>query len=83
MLLLNSVEPEKWYSVAETAKILGWSEDFIYDRIYDGSLQAQVKPGTSGRRKREYNSFRVQGCEIIRYAKENMTVLKPIRRRAA
>jgi excisionase family DNA binding protein len=79
MLLLNSVEPEKWYTVSETARILGWSEDTIYRRIEDGVLQAQVKEGDSRRRKRKYVSVRVQGCEIIRYAKEHMTTLKPER----
>jgi len=81
MLLLNSVEPERWYKVSEVAKILGWSEDVIYELIHEGFLQAQVKPGSSWRRKREYNSLRLQGCEIIRYAKESMTELKPGRSR--
>jgi hypothetical protein len=85
MLLLNSVEPEKWYSVRDTAKILGWSEDTIYRRIEKGLIQAQIGESDSSRRRRKNTSFRVQGCEIIRYAKEHMTTLKPekLRFRAA
>jgi hypothetical protein len=85
MLLLNSVEPEKWYSVRDTAKILGWSEDWVYRKIRKGILHAQIDESGSDRRHRTYTSFRVQGCEIIRYAKEHMTTLKPekIRFRAA
>lgn len=81
MLLLNSVEPEKWYKVSDTAKILGWSEDTIYRWIEDGEIQAQVKESDSPRRIRKYVSVCIQGCEIIRYVKEHMTTLKPERSR--
>jgi hypothetical protein len=85
MLLLNSVEPETWYEVSKTARILGWSEDTIYRLIEDGDLQAQIRESDSRRRKRKYRCYKVQGCEIIRYATEHMTILKPekIRFRAA
>jgi hypothetical protein len=81
MLLLNSVEPERWYKVSETAKILGWSEDTIYRKIDDGLIQAQISESGSGRRKRKYTCFKVQGCEIIRYAKQHMTTMKAERLR--
>lgn len=81
MLLLNSVEPETWYKVSDTAKILGWSEDWVYRKIRKGVLHAQIDEGDSSRRRRTYTCFKVQGCEIIRYAKEHMTTLNPERSR--
>ena len=88
MLLLNSVEPEKWYTISEAEPIIGYGRDAISDRIKWGLIQAQFLPGPGGRRKRKrgYNAWRIQGCEIIRYVKEHMTPLQPnavIRRRIA
>jgi hypothetical protein len=77
MVLLNSVEPETWYTVLQTSKILGWGVDAIRRWIYEGHLQAFIKPGRSGRRPRIYRGARIQGCEIIRFAKAHLTVLKP------
>jgi hypothetical protein len=77
MLLLDHVEPARWYKVSVTATILGWSEDWVYRKIEKGELQAQIDESESRRRKRKYTCFKVQGCEIIRYVKEHMTILKP------
>ena len=87
MLLLN-VKPEKWYTISEAEPIIGYGYDAISDRIKWGLIQAQFLPGPGGKRKRkrEYNAWRIQGCEIIRYVKEHMTPLQPnamIRRRVA
>ena len=76
MLLLNSIEPEKWYKVGEVAAILGWSHDRVEDWIDDGALQAFVIDLRSSRRPRIYRGKRVQGCEIIRFVKEHLTETK-------
>jgi hypothetical protein len=76
-MLLNSVDPEKWYSVKESVRFFGWGVDTIRDWIYEGLLQAFIKPGCSGRRIRIYRGARIQGCEIIRFVKEHLTELNP------
>lgn len=73
MLLLNSVEQEKWYSVVEVSRIVGWSEDVVRRWIQRGLMQVFIQPGTSNRRKRVYRSVRVQGCEIIRFVKAHLS----------
>jgi hypothetical protein len=78
--MLNSVDPEKWYTVLQASKILGWGVDAVRRWIYDGHLQAFIKPGTTGRRKRTYRGARIQGCEIIRFVKAHLTVLQPDRK---
>lgn len=40
------------------------------------SLQARIRVSRSGRRTRAYTSYKVQGCEIVRYAKERVTRLR-------
>jgi hypothetical protein len=75
MLLLNSIEPERWYTVREVARILGWSEDAVYDWVHAGLLEAFIKPITSPRRPRIWMGQRIQGCEIIRFVKANLSTL--------
>jgi hypothetical protein len=77
MLLLDSIEKEKWYKVREVAKIVGWSHDRIEDWIDEGALQAFVKDLRSEKRNRIYRGKRVQGCEIIRFIKAHLTPLNP------
>jgi hypothetical protein len=77
MLLLDSVQPEKWYKVHEAAEILGWAHDTIERWIDDGLLQAFMIDLRSSKRKRVFRGKRVQGCEIIRFAKDHLTPLKP------
>jgi hypothetical protein len=79
-MLLKNVDPEKWYTVTEVSRILGWGVDAVRDWIYGGHLQAFVKPGTSDRRKRIYRGVRVKGSEIIRFANAHLTVLNPERK---
>lgn len=81
MLRLDSVIPEKWYRVSETADILGWSHDMIERWIEKGLLQAFVIDCRSDRRPRIYRGKRIQGCEIIRFVREHLTILKPSRTR--
>ena len=50
MLILDSVNPEKWYKVTEVAAILGWAHDTIERWIDDGVLQAFVIDLRSSRR---------------------------------
>ena len=73
MLILDSIQPERWYSVKEVAAILGFSEDTVIRQINRGFLKAFVLPGRSGKRKRIYESRRTQGAEIIRYIKVFMS----------
>ena len=77
MLLLDSVIPEKWYRVSETADILGWSHDMVERWIEKGLLQAFVIDCRSDLRPRIYRGKRVQGCEIIRFVRAHLTILKP------
>lgn len=76
MLLLNSVEPETWYRVRDVAKIVGWSEDTVYEWIHNGHLQAFVAPIGSDKRNRVYMGLRVQGAEILRFVKAHLTVVR-------
>ena len=55
MLLLDSVQPEKWYKVSEAAEILGWAHDTIEKWIDDEVLQAFVIDLRSSRRPRIYS----------------------------
>src|ERR1019366_1687974 len=75
-MLLNNVEPEKWYTVRQTSEILGWSIDSIRRWIYKGHLQAFIRPGRGIRRARIYNAARILGAEIIRFVKEHLTPRK-------
>jgi hypothetical protein len=79
-MLLDHVVPEQWYTVRDAVKLIGWEVDSIRRFISEGHLQAQLRPGRIGRRKRDYKALRIQGCEIIRFVRENMTVLKPDKR---
>ena len=67
MLVLDSVKPEKWYSVKEVAAILGFSEDTVIRQINRGLLKAFVLPGTSSKRRRVYRCRRVLGRDLLRY----------------
>jgi len=69
MLVLDSVQPEKWYSVKEAADILGFSEDTVIRQVNRGFLGAFVLPHERRRGRRLHVSRRIQGCELIRYIK--------------
>jgi DNA-binding transcriptional MerR regulator len=69
-MLVDFVVPEKWYSIDETSKILGFSRDTIIRLIKGGFLVALVLPVKSRNRRRIYSSRRIQGAEIIRFAKK-------------
>ena len=81
MLKLEHVKPERWYTVREAVPILGWEVDSIRRFIREGYLEAQKRPGRIGRsRKRDFQAVRIQGCELIRFVKENLTVFRPEKR---
>lgn len=67
MLVLDSIQPEKWYSVKEVGAFLNFAEDTVIRQINRGFLKAFVLPGRSDKRRRIYQSRRVQGAEVIRY----------------
>ena len=67
MLVLDSIQQEKWYSVKEVAAFLGFSEDTVIRQVNRNFLKAFVLPGKSGKRFRTYRSRRIQGAEIIRF----------------
>jgi excisionase family DNA binding protein len=69
---LDSVQPEKWYSVKEVGAVLNFSEDTVIRQIHRGFLKAFMLPGRSDKRRRIYESRRVQGAEIIRYVRTYM-----------
>jgi excisionase family DNA binding protein len=77
MLLLDHIVPARWYTINETAEILGWERDTIIRLIESGYLQAQVKPKTGSKRCREFLCRLVQGCEIIRFVKDNLSIPEP------
>jgi hypothetical protein len=77
MLLLVSVEPERWYTVKEVEAILGWDVDTIRRWIHRKLMAAFVLPSLENRRKRKYQCLRIQGCEIIRFVKAHLTSSKP------
>ena len=61
MLLLSSVDPEKFYKVEDVSKILGWSQDTVRRWIHDDLMEAFVKPVTSKRRRLVWLGVRVLG----------------------
>ena len=67
MLVLDSIQPEKWYSVKEVAGILGFSEDTVIRQIVRGFLKAFVLPGKSDKRRRVYRCRRVRCRDLSRY----------------
>jgi hypothetical protein len=67
VLVLDSIQPEKWYSVKEVAAILGFSEDTVIRQIIRGFLKAFVLPGKSDKRRRVYRCRRVRGRDLCRY----------------
>jgi excisionase family DNA binding protein len=69
VLVLDSVKPEKWYSVKEAADILGFSRDTVIRQIDEEFLKAFTRPYRASRRLRIYQSRRIQGVEKIRYIK--------------
>ena len=73
MLVLESIEQEKWYTVVEVSQMVGWSEDVVRRWIERGFIEAFVQPGVRNRRKRVYRSVRIQGCEIVRFMKAHLT----------
>lgn len=72
MLLLDSVQPEKWYSVKESAAFLGLSEDTMIRQVNRGLIQAFCLPNQRRRSRRPYVVRRIQGCELIRYIRNHM-----------
>jgi len=69
VLVLDSIQPEKWYSVKEVGAFLSVSEDTVIRQVKRGFLKAFVLPGRSDKRHRIYQTRRIQGAEIIRYIK--------------
>lgn len=67
MLVLDSLQPEKWYSVKEVSGVLGFSEDTVIRQINRGFLKAFVLPGKSDKRRRVYKCRRVRGRDLSRY----------------
>src|SRR5450755_3798114 len=78
-MLLLSVELERWYTIEDAVPILGWERDTIIRLIDDGFLQAQIKPRQGNRRKRIYLCRQIQGCELVRFVKDNLSVQEPLR----
>jgi Helix-turn-helix domain len=72
MLILDSVQPEKWYSVKEAAAILGFSDDTISRQVTRGLLKAFILPNDHGRNRRAHKYVRIQGCELVRYVRNHM-----------
>jgi hypothetical protein len=79
-MLLDKIDPEKWYNVRDTSKFIGCGVDSIRRWIYGGHLQALILPGRGKRRPRIYRSTRIQGREIIRFVEAHLTVLQPVSR---
>lgn len=72
-MLLSNVEPNKWYSICEVSRIVGWSVDTIRRWIKEGHLKAFIRPGRGNRRVRVYKASRILGSELIRFIQGNMS----------
>ena len=72
-MLMNSVEPEKWYTVVEVETITGWSGDTVRRWVKRGLLQAFVQPAEKRRGKRVYQCIRILGSELLRFIRENLS----------
>jgi len=70
---MGSPVAEKFYSVKEVSEFLGLSRDTVVRQIRNGHLKAFVLPSKSSRRKRVFETRRVQGAEIDRYVREHMS----------
>jgi excisionase family DNA binding protein len=68
-MLVDFVDPVKWYTVNETAAILGFGRDKIIRLIEAGELEALTMPERQ-KRKRGYKSRRIQGAEILRFVQK-------------
>ena len=64
MLVLDSIERERWRTVVEVAQIVVWSGDVERGWIQRGLIEAFIQSRTRNRRRRVYRSVRIQGCEI-------------------
>jgi hypothetical protein len=69
---MDSVSPDQWYSVKEVGGFLGFSRDTVIRQIRAGFLKAFVLPGKSAKRRRVYESRRIQGSEILRYVRDHV-----------
>lgn len=69
---MDSIQPEKWYSVCEVAGITGWSVDTVRRWVHDGRLPAFVQPHRSSKRKRIFRSLRILGQDLIDFLRKNM-----------
>ncbi len=63
-MLVDFVDPLRWYTVNETAKILGFGRDKIIRLIESGELEALTMPERP-KRRRGYKSRRIQGSDIL------------------
>jgi hypothetical protein len=67
MLVLDSIERERWRTVVEVAQIVVWSGDVEKGWIQRGRIEPFIQPRTRNRRRRVYRSVRIQGSEIARF----------------
>jgi predicted DNA-binding transcriptional regulator AlpA len=65
-MLLDSVQPERWYSVKEVSAIVGLSRDTIIRQIHGGFLKAFILPKKRTRRG-IYRVYRIRGAEVLRW----------------
>ncbi len=72
MLSIDSVKPEKWYSVKEVAARWAIGRDKIARLVKKGHLKALVMPGKLSVRKRVYLVRRIPESELQRFERENM-----------
>lgn len=65
-MLLDSIQPEKWYSVKEVSAIVGLSRDTIIRQIHGGFLKAFILPRRRTRRG-IYRVYRIRGVEVLKW----------------
>jgi Helix-turn-helix domain len=70
-VLLDSVQPERWYSVKEVSAIVGLGRDTIIRQIHSGFLKAFILPRKRTRRG-PYNVYRVLGADLLRWLNAGM-----------
>ena len=68
-MLVDFVEPAKWYAVNDVAEILGFERDTIIRLVKKGHLEAFTLPEMNLERNRDFKSRRIKGAEILRFVK--------------
>jgi hypothetical protein len=68
-MLVDFVDEKQFYDVNAVARFFGFKRDWVIRQIERGELEA-LEPPERRKRKRGYKTRRVQGAEILRFARK-------------